>query len=98
MNLNKNQLYSVDNNALIEPFDAHVVARDNHILNNFIDSPVEVEKPKVKTHVDFWVPPYVNTMKFVCMVMGVNYHVSMVSKVIGKGIRWERVDSGKDNK
>lgn len=48
-------------------------------------------KPIVKTHVAFWVIPYINLFKLFCLICGVRYQRRMTSKVVAKGIRWERV-------
>ncbi|MCL1124117.1 hypothetical protein [Shewanella surugensis] len=48
-------------------------------------------KPIVKTHIAFWVKPYINFFKLLCLIHGVEYQFSMISKTVGKGIHWERV-------
>lgn len=48
-------------------------------------------KPIVKKHTAWWVKPYTEIFKFFCFVSGVEYQFSMISKTVGKGIRWERI-------
>ncbi|MCL1127518.1 hypothetical protein [Shewanella surugensis] len=48
-------------------------------------------KPIVKTHIAWWVPVYVNTLHFICRVMGTKPDPVKKRKIIAKGISWERI-------
>ncbi|WP_299006620.1 hypothetical protein [uncultured Shewanella sp.] len=48
-------------------------------------------KPIVKTHIAFWVPLYINSLHFLCHLLGTEPDPVKKRKIIAKGIRWERV-------
>ncbi|WP_299002346.1 hypothetical protein [uncultured Shewanella sp.] len=48
-------------------------------------------KPIVKTHIKWWVKPYVNSLDFFCELMGTQADPVKKRKIIAKGISWERI-------
>ncbi|WP_298772061.1 hypothetical protein [uncultured Shewanella sp.] len=48
-------------------------------------------KPIVKTHIAFWVPLYINSLHFLCHLLGTEPDPVKKRKIIAKGISWERV-------
>ncbi|MCL1127187.1 hypothetical protein [Shewanella surugensis] len=48
-------------------------------------------KPIVKTHIAFWVPLYINSLHFLCSLLGTQPDPIKRRKIIAKGIRWERI-------
>lgn len=48
-------------------------------------------KPVVKTHIAFWVPLYINSLHFLCHLLGTEPDPVKKRKIIAKGIRWERI-------
>lgn len=55
------------------------------------DLPNQHVKPIVKTHVAFWVPIYINSLHFLCTLLGTQPDPVKRRKIIAKGIRWKRI-------
>jgi hypothetical protein len=52
---------------------------------------IPLKKPKVVTHISFWVPLYCKALYFIAMLMDTEVDEDKKRKIIAKGIRWERV-------
>ncbi|WP_299496472.1 hypothetical protein [uncultured Shewanella sp.] len=81
--------------------NAHVIQWENTVLNDFLNeqpvveqTPVQESKPNIVWHRAFWVNPYINSMRFFCLMMNEPFNLKMVTPVIAKGIHIENVKAG----
>ena len=89
---------SKDNRRLLQDdisqkHDGHVIEWENTILNGFLNEK-PVNKHNIVWHRAFWVNPYINAMRFFCLMMNEPFDLKMVTPVIGRGIHIENVKEG----
>ena len=84
-----------------QPHNAHVMEWENAVLNDFLNerpaiehAPAQAEPLNIVWHRAFWVNPYIESMKFFCLMMNEPFNKGMVTPVIAKGIHIENVKAG----